>query len=79
MYEEVVESSKGMDGTRMVMDTSGWCLWMSFPNSTIETKWWKAGAGYNTMVSSIFFFPLEKPKEFLATPHHRPKRGHFIG
>lgn len=53
MYEQVLDSSKGMDGTRIVMDTSDLCCKISLPSSTIEIMWWNAGPGYKAMVFFI--------------------------
>ena len=54
--EEEVELWEGIDGTKMCMEKSDPCLCckISFPNSTMETKWANLGAGYNTIVSFIF-------------------------
>lgn len=67
MYEDVAAASNAPVGTKIVIDKSWWCRKISFPNSTMETMWWKTGAGYNTMLSFIlasffffFFFYREK-------------------
>lgn len=55
MYEQVLDSSKGMDGTRIVMDKFDLCCKISLPSSTIEIMWWNAGPGYKTMLFFIMF------------------------
>ena len=57
----MVEGVVGGVRMRIVMESEGWWVSMSFPNSTMETRCPLPRLGYRTMVS----FMLEKRYEFL--------------
>lgn len=70
MYEDVVAVSSGRVvpvTTKIVIDKLGWCCKISFPNSTMDTMWWKPGAPYNTTMLFFILIPLSSSSLLFLT------------